>query len=124
MMVSLKFKIDLNYGDKNHLVFGILENITIEDIRLLRRWCTGMETVVDSFLEFLQAKAKPPAVSQETKIVLMKPSSLEKDSDAEPAYKAPNFAKKILSLFKNLRPGSDVTNFQASFFPQHLLIYD
>ncbi|KAL1321123.1 oxysterol-binding protein-related protein 4C [Arachis ipaensis] len=46
-------------------------------------------------------------------IVLTKPFSvLAQESDAETAYKAPNLMKRILSLFKNVRPGSDLTHFQ------------
>ncbi|MED6139792.1 hypothetical protein PIB30_087297, partial [Stylosanthes scabra] len=50
---------------------------------------------------------------QETKIVLTKPVSMEKESDADSAYKAPSLMKRILSLFKNMRPGSDLTHFQV-----------
>ncbi|XP_020988538.2 oxysterol-binding protein-related protein 4C [Arachis duranensis] len=46
-------------------------------------------------------------------IVLTKPFSvLAQESDAETVYKAPNLMKRILSLFKNVRPGSDLTHFQ------------
>jgi hypothetical protein len=48
------------------------------------------------------------------KVVLTKPLSL--DGDAHADYKAPNFAQRFLSLFRNVRPGSDLTNFQASDF--------
>ncbi|KAK7413038.1 hypothetical protein VNO78_04874 [Psophocarpus tetragonolobus] len=46
---------------------------------------------------------------RETKIVLTEPLSI-RDSDA--SYKAPNLMQRILSLFKNVRPGSDLTRFQ------------
>ncbi|KAJ7979418.1 Oxysterol-binding protein [Quillaja saponaria] len=47
---------------------------------------------------------------EETKVVLTKPFSLEGDSDVD--YKAPNILQRILSLFKNVRPGSDLTRLQ------------
>jgi hypothetical protein len=49
-------------------------------------------------------------------IVLTKPFSLRGDSnsDSEESYSAPNLLQRILSLFKNVRPGSDLTRFQAS----------
>ncbi|KAK7347760.1 hypothetical protein VNO80_22299 [Phaseolus coccineus] len=46
------------------------------------------------------------------KIVLTKPFSLEGESDAEPFYRAPNLLRRLLGLLKNVRPGSDLTNFQ------------
>ncbi|WCJ42262.1 OSBP(oxysterol binding protein)-related protein 4B [Euphorbia peplus] len=48
-------------------------------------------------------------VKEETRVVLTKPISLDDDSDV---YEAPNLVRRILSLFKNIRPGSDLTNFQ------------
>ncbi|KAJ9141327.1 hypothetical protein P3X46_031871 [Hevea brasiliensis] len=48
-------------------------------------------------------------VTDETQVVLTKPTSLEGDSDV---YQPPNLVRRILSLFKNVRPGSDLTNFQ------------
>lgn len=47
-------------------------------------------------------------------IVLTKPFSLRNDSDSEENYSAPNLLQRILSLLKNVRPGSDLTLFQAS----------
>jgi hypothetical protein len=47
-------------------------------------------------------------------IVLTKPFSLRGDSDSEESYSAPNLLQRILSLLKNVRPGSDLTRFQAS----------
>jgi len=47
-------------------------------------------------------------------IVLTKPFSLRNDSDSEENYSAPNLLQRILSLLKNVRPGSDLTRFQAS----------
>ena len=47
-------------------------------------------------------------------IVLTKPFSLKSDSDSEENYSAPNLLQRILSLLKNVRPGSDLTRFQAS----------
>ncbi|KAL5098173.1 hypothetical protein RYX36_002500 [Vicia faba] len=52
---------------------------------------------------------------EERKIVVSKPLQLvtkESDSDSEEAYKAPNLLQRILSLFKNIRPGSDLTSLQ------------
>ncbi|GMN62072.1 hypothetical protein TIFTF001_031154 [Ficus carica] len=46
----------------------------------------------------------------ETQIVLTKPLSLESGSDDD--YSAPNLIQRILSLFKNIRPGSDLTRLQ------------
>ncbi|XP_027901915.1 oxysterol-binding protein-related protein 4C-like isoform X1 [Vigna unguiculata] len=47
----------------------------------------------------------------ERKIVLTKPLTIDSESDSD-AYKAPNLMQRILSLFKNVRPGSDLTRFQ------------
>ncbi|CAK8531859.1 unnamed protein product [Lathyrus sativus] len=51
---------------------------------------------------------------KERKIVVSKPLQLaiESDSDSEEAYKAPNLLQRLLSLFKNVRPGSDLTSLQ------------
>ncbi|KAK2449339.1 oxysterol-binding protein-related protein 4C [Trifolium repens] len=49
---------------------------------------------------------------QEKKIVLTKPLQLAKESHSEEAYKAPNLLQRLLSLFSNVRPGSDLTRFQ------------
>ncbi|KAG7546168.1 Oxysterol-binding protein superfamily [Arabidopsis suecica] len=43
-------------------------------------------------------------------LVLAKPFSLEDEKDSE--HTASNVIRKILSLFKTVRPGSDLTNFQ------------
>ncbi|XP_022638693.1 oxysterol-binding protein-related protein 4C-like [Vigna radiata var. radiata] len=48
----------------------------------------------------------------EKKIVLTRPFSLERQSDEETNPKAPNILRRILSLFKNVRPGSDVSCFK------------
>ncbi|XP_027332852.1 oxysterol-binding protein-related protein 4B-like [Abrus precatorius] len=53
-----------------------------------------------------------PKGKNETKIVLTKPFSLEGESDLDPSYRAPNLLSRLLSLLKNVRPGSDLTNFQ------------
>lgn len=50
----------------------------------------------------------------EKKFVLTKPLTLEKESDSEEEYRAPNLLQRILSLFKNVRPGSDLTRFQVN----------
>lgn len=44
-------------------------------------------------------------------VVLVKPFSLEDEKDSE--HTPPNLIQRILSLFKNVRPGSDLTNFQV-----------
>ncbi|KAK7291869.1 hypothetical protein RIF29_07366 [Crotalaria pallida] len=49
---------------------------------------------------------------KDTKMVLTKPFSLESDTDSDPGYRAPNLLNRMLSLLKNVRPGSDLTNFQ------------
>jgi len=53
---------------------------------------------------------------KQPKIVLTKPFSLEVESDSEPSYgyRAPNLIRRLLSLLKNVRPGADLTNLQAS----------
>ncbi|XP_041019159.1 oxysterol-binding protein-related protein 4B-like isoform X1 [Juglans microcarpa x Juglans regia] len=47
---------------------------------------------------------------RENMVVLTKPETLEGEQDAD--YTAPNPLQLILSLFKNVRPGSDLTRFQ------------
>ncbi|KAE9608094.1 hypothetical protein Lal_00003579 [Lupinus albus] len=49
---------------------------------------------------------------EEKKIVLTKPLSLEGESNSDTTYTAPNLLQRILSLFKNVRPGSDLTRFE------------
>nr|XP_027187298.1 oxysterol-binding protein-related protein 4C-like isoform X2 [Cicer arietinum] len=49
---------------------------------------------------------------KEIKIVLTKPLQLEKESNSEENYRAPNLLQRLLSLFNNVRPGSDLTRFQ------------
>lgn len=51
---------------------------------------------------------------EEKKIMLTKPLQLAKESDSEESYRAPNLLQRLLSLFKNVRPGSDLTRFQVS----------
>ena len=46
------------------------------------------------------------------KVVLTKPLSIEEDSNDD--NKASNVLKGILSLLKDVRPGSDLTKLQAS----------
>ncbi|KAL0646796.1 hypothetical protein Bca4012_045087 [Brassica carinata] len=43
-------------------------------------------------------------------VVLVKPFSLDDEKDSE--HTTSNLIQRILSLFKNVRPGSDLTNFQ------------
>ncbi|KAJ4709255.1 Oxysterol-binding protein [Melia azedarach] len=49
-------------------------------------------------------------VKEEKGVVLTKPLSLDGDSNAD--FRAPNILQRILSLFKNVRPGTDLTKFQ------------
>lgn len=51
---------------------------------------------------------------KEIKIVLTKPLQLEKESNSEENYRAPNLLQRLLSLFNNVRPGSDLTRFQVT----------
>ena len=51
----------------------------------------------------------------EIKVVLTKPFSINGESE-EVDYRAPNLIQRILSLFKHVRPGSDLTHFKASSF--------
>lgn len=53
----------------------------------------------------------------DTEIVLTKPLSLEGESSSDASYKAPNLLQRIIGLFKNVRPGSDLTRFQVSCLP-------
>ncbi|XP_022987409.1 oxysterol-binding protein-related protein 4C-like [Cucurbita maxima] len=46
------------------------------------------------------------------RIILTKPVSLEAGSDAAD-YRAPNLLQRILSLFKDVRPGSDLSHFKV-----------
>ncbi|XP_065851450.1 oxysterol-binding protein-related protein 4C-like [Euphorbia lathyris] len=46
----------------------------------------------------------------EKKVILTAPTSLDDSAN----YQAPNLVRRILSLLTNLRPGSDLTNFQLS----------
>ncbi|KAK2979748.1 hypothetical protein RJ640_003487, partial [Escallonia rubra] len=50
--------------------------------------------------------------------VLTSPLSLEEESDTN--YRAPNLLQRVVSLLKNVRPGSDLTRFQAK--NKHLTI--
>ena len=49
--------------------------------------------------------------AEETRLVLTKPIALDEESDG---YTAPNPLQLVLNLLKNVRPGSDLTNFQVS----------
>ncbi|KAI4335375.1 hypothetical protein L6164_014024 [Bauhinia variegata] len=59
--------------------------------------------------------------TEETKVVLTKPFSIDD------VYRAPHLIQRILSLFKNVRPGSDLTRFQLpplfNFPKSHLQCY-
>ncbi|XP_041021984.1 oxysterol-binding protein-related protein 4B-like [Juglans microcarpa x Juglans regia] len=52
------------------------------------------------------------AGNDESRIVLTKPVTLEGESDID--YTAPNPLQLVLSLFKNVMPGSDLSRFQAT----------
>ena len=51
-------------------------------------------------------------VKEEINVVLTKPLSLDGESNDD--FKAPNILQRVLSLFKSVRPGTDVTRFKAS----------
>ncbi|EOY32010.1 OSBP(oxysterol binding protein)-related protein 4B [Theobroma cacao] len=61
----------------------------------------------------------------ETKVVLTRPLSLDGDSEVD--YRAPNLIQRLSSLFKNVRPGSDLTHFKLpplfNFPKSHLQCY-
>ena len=73
------------------VVLGILE---IVFVRLFKVWIS---------LDMVQA--------EETRLVLTKPMALDGESDG---YIAPNPLQLVLSLLKNVMPGSDLTHFQVS----------
>ncbi|KAK4265532.1 hypothetical protein QN277_026574 [Acacia crassicarpa] len=47
--------------------------------------------------------------NDEIKVILTKPFSL---GDTDASYRAPNLLQRVLSLFKNIRPGSDLSHLQ------------
>jgi len=49
---------------------------------------------------------------EETRLVLTKPLTIDGESNTD--YAAPNPLQLVLSLFKNVMPGSDLTRLQAS----------
>ncbi|CAN0839049.1 Oxysterol-binding protein-related protein 4C [Linum grandiflorum] len=49
---------------------------------------------------------------EEKTVVLTKPMSVDGDDDADSDYRTPNIVQRILSLFKHVRPGSELTGFQ------------
>ncbi|XVF19015.1 hypothetical protein REPUB_Repub11eG0074400 [Reevesia pubescens] len=61
----------------------------------------------------------------DTKVVLSKPLSIYGESEGD--YRAPNLIHRILSLFKNVRPGSDLSHFKLpplfNFPKSHLQCY-
>ncbi|KAK7388135.1 hypothetical protein VNO78_22941 [Psophocarpus tetragonolobus] len=76
-----------------------------------------LECFITSFNVYLPHSPKGDMVMEvtkgkETKIVLTKPFSLETESDLEPTYRSPNLLRRLLSLLKNVRPGSDLSHFQ------------
>ena len=60
-------------------------------------------------------------VSGET-ILLTAPMSLDGESDV--TYRAPNLIRRIVSIFKNVRPGSDLTRFQARAPPSLIYLFN
>ena len=85
------------------VVLGILE---IVFVRLFKVWIS---------LDMVQA--------EETRLVLTKPMALDGESDG---YIAPNPLQLVLSLLKNVMPGSDLTQFQVSklySLSLHIYIY-
>lgn len=61
---------------------------------------------------------------KETKVVLTKPLTLEKESDSKECYRAPNLLQRLISLFKNVGLGSDLTRFQVSLIFHLLFAYN
>lgn len=60
-------------------------------------------------------------IGGEKEAVLSAPLSLDDEQDTNNnKYRAPNLVKRILSLFTNIRPGSDLTRLQASPSPSQL----
>lgn len=53
-------------------------------------------------------------VKEEKNVVLTKPLSLDAQSNDD--FRAPNILQRVLSLFKNMRPGTDITRFKASLY--------
>lgn len=56
-------------------------------------------------------EAEEEAKVQRKAVVLTAPLALEGGLAAE--HRPPNLLKQVLSLFRNVRPGSDLTRFQA-----------
>jgi hypothetical protein len=54
------------------------------------------------------------ANKEEEKIMVTKSLQLANELDSEEGYKAPNLLQCLLSLFKNVRLGSDITHFQVN----------
>ncbi|XP_038698332.1 oxysterol-binding protein-related protein 4A-like isoform X3 [Tripterygium wilfordii] len=90
----------------------------------------GAQIFRNLHLRLWRAAAPPPQMVGEGKeqqqpereVVLTKPLSLD-IGESEGDYKAPNLLRRVLSLFKNLRPGSDLTHFQVSHHPPVSALY-
>lgn len=54
-------------------------------------------------------------------VVLTAPLKLEGEGGDD--YRAPNILQRVLGLLKNVRPGTDLTRFQASFLPLFLFCF-
>ncbi|KAK7388134.1 hypothetical protein VNO78_22940 [Psophocarpus tetragonolobus] len=72
---------------------------------------TFIQSIQQSFPQF-SCELSSSRQATITKVVLTKPFSLETQSDSDATYKAPNILRRILSLFSNVRPGSDVSCFK------------
>ncbi|KAE8665068.1 oxysterol-binding protein-related protein 4C-like isoform X2 [Hibiscus syriacus] len=72
---------------------------------------------LDRFLCIFEFQSDKPWMIQlsrskeDIKVVLTKPLSIDGESEAD--YRAPNLIQRTLSLFKNVRPGSDLTHFKS-----------
>ncbi|CAN1340435.1 Oxysterol-binding protein-related protein 4C [Linum perenne] len=54
---------------------------------------------------------------KKVELVLTKPLSLDDGDGGDSDYRTPNIVQRILSLFQHVRPGSDLTSFQAMQLP-------
>lgn len=54
-------------------------------------------------------------------VILTAPLKLEGEGGDD--YRAPNILQRVLGLLKNVRPGTDLIRFQASFLPLFLFCF-
>lgn len=71
----------------------------------LSRYSHSQFETLQSGMQFTEGK-------EETRLVLTKPLTIDGESNTD--YTAPNPLQLVLSLFKNVMPGSDLTRLQAS----------